>query len=501
MINEDVKKIISCAGQNGIALGRNFNEKYLSAHGFYDGPAEVAEQALKDMLKLCAFGVNCGFDGNLRSALDKLSDVVVSLTEVASGNTKELAKLDMQRERVVSSVRDSEYEVESDVREEIRKYIQTSVQAIDSMTALYGEGEVFTYVDGKQFEYLEKCKTLFGEISFALTNVMDVTSADSAEYAEKVIAEMIGWRRDCSNFMCTSDTVARLERAKEFVNGWAQLERTPTRRERAKTFPVYKPDDISVLGQSRGTIETVRVFSSRIETEFKDIESKQQEYDEDLQRRNELTAKLAQTKLRGKEIVAEYKNTGDVVKANRDTAELKRETDRIEGEIARIDRGGRLERKRVELEGRRRVADELKGIYDMLSEYKSDPVFLAKASQKIDFNALVSILTGRFSQADMAKTISGIQNVRARMDVIARNRTEILETISFERESSEKIFNGLNSLENTVKEGYGKTKLNEDGMTDDFKALLESFEAEQPEKVTEKNEADGTVIPLTDDDK
>ena len=96
-MNEKIDRILSIAAQNGVSLHKNFTKTYLSTHGFYEGPQQLAQSTLDEMERLCFKGMNAGFDGNLKGALDKLSGIVISLTAVKNGDLRELSKLDQLR--------------------------------------------------------------------------------------------------------------------------------------------------------------------------------------------------------------------------------------------------------------------------------------------------------------------------------------------------------------------------------------------------------------------
>lgn len=499
MLNEKTRKLESVAAENEIALHKNFNLKYLSAHAFYEAPAELAERIEDMMLSLCYNGINGGFDNSLRLALEKMSALVVSLTETESGNTKELVKIETAAEKAAASVK-SELKG-GDVRDDIRKYIDTAVSAADAVTALYGEGEIFAFIDERQLARLNESKTKFGGLSHALMGVLDVTSAAGAEYAEKITELIKAWRADCAGFMCSSDSIAKLDEAIKAAEEWQKLTKAPARREKAKNMPKYSPDDITLLGESKSSLEKLSVFNARIESEIKEIEKRESELSALIEKRDGLVSELGQVQKEEKAIVSEFKNTGDLAKANREVSVLARKKESITAEINRLERGGGIERKKVDLQGRKLTCDALREVYDMLSENRSDPVFLARAARAVDFNALAAMFTGRFNAQDVAKATDSIRNIRARIDILNENRGAMLETLNLEAQTTASVLNGTESLKNAVGETYGKTGIPQDGMSDELRRLMEMYGGEESEKEKETAAADGELIPLDDDDK
>ena len=185
-MNGKIETIIAVAARNGVYLNKNFNTTFLSTHGFFEGPQAVAEQAILEMEKICFLGMNAGFDGQLKSALDKLSDVVTNLTAVKNGDVRELAKLELQKNRAIENIRETAYPVKTDARKALNEYIESSAEAIETIVSLKTEGEIFTTVDDRQIEYLEKSKEKLAALALILSGVMDVGSTAAGENAEKI---------------------------------------------------------------------------------------------------------------------------------------------------------------------------------------------------------------------------------------------------------------------------------------------------------------------------
>ena len=157
-MNRKIDNVISVATKNGISLNKNFNVTFLSTHGFFEGPQALAEKAIIDMERLCFMGLNAGFDNQLKSAIDKLSDIVTNLTGVKNGDVRELSKMDAQRNKILETVRESAYPVRVDARKGLSEYVASSAEAIDTIISMHAEGEIFSTVDARQIEYLETSK-------------------------------------------------------------------------------------------------------------------------------------------------------------------------------------------------------------------------------------------------------------------------------------------------------------------------------------------------------
>lgn len=493
MINDKIDTIISVATKNGISLNRNFNTTYLSTHGYYDGPQSLAEKTVADMEHICFMGMNAGFDGTLKGALDKLSDVVVNLTNVKNGDTRELSKQDAQRIKTLEGVRETVYPVKTDVRTATNEYISSSVDAIDTILSLSKEGEIFSTVDKRQIEYMEESKKKLGELTMMLIPLMDVSSVKAKENAEKINSLLQQWRRDASRFMCTGLSIKYLDDAKAVAESWGKMAVAPGKKDKCKEAPRYVRDEISVIAESRGGLETLSVFNARIQTRLAEVEQMRQELNADKTKCSQLKGELAGLENKKKEIAVEFKNTGNAAKANADIAELRHRQEELEGEIKSIEGNGRLARRDKDIKNRREIALHVKHICDTLTDNKSDLIFLAKVIKHVDFNALVGVMTGRTADVEEAK--ESILQIRVRVDALRQAYDEGVDILNDEEEITNSILEDEEIFEEE------KVQLTEDGLDPELAALLKGFGGETEEqKTAEKTEA-RKIIPLGDDDK
>ncbi|MDE7330208.1 MAG: hypothetical protein K2N30_03835 [Clostridia bacterium] len=493
-MNRKIDTIIAAATQNGIPLNKNFNVTFLSTHGFFEGPQRLAEKTITDMERLCFLGLNAGFDNQLKSAIDKLSDVVCNLTNVKNGDVRELSKMDAQCMKILENVRESAYPVRVDARSGLNDYISSSAEAIDTIISLHKDGEIFSTVDARQIEYLEASKEKLGEIALGLACVLDVGSNAAGENAQKVIDLIRKWREDAARFMCTGRSLKYLDDAKAIVQNWAKVTVAPGKKDKLSEAPKYVRDEMSVIADSRGGLETLSVFNARIQTRLAEVEKMREELNADKAKVSELKGKLAELEKKKRDIAIEFKNTGDAVKANRAIAEVRQEAESIESEIKSLEGNGRLARKEKDIKNRREIALHIKHICDTLTDNKSDLVFLAKVIQHVDFNALVGVMTGR--NADMDEARESILQIRVRVDNLRQSFMEGARALDDEDEITTSI------LEEDYVDEFVEEKVETvNGLDKELADLLKEVGEEKPEE--EKVEEDGVrrIVPLGDDDK
>ncbi len=492
-MNRKIDNVISVATKNGISLNKNFNVTFLSTHGFFEGPQALAEKAIIDMERLCFMGLNAGFDNQLKSAIDKLSDIVTNLTGVKNGDVRELSKMDAQRNKILETVRESAYPVRVDARKGLSEYVASSAEAIDTIISMHAEGEIFSTVDARQIEYLETSKAKLGELALELAGVLEVGSNVAGETAEKVIELIKLWREDAARFMLTGRSLKKLDEAKALVSEWAKVAVAPNKKDKLKEAPSYVKDELSVIAESRGGLETLSVFNARIQTRLAEVEKMRDELNADKAKVSELKGKLAEFEKKKRDIAVEFKNTGDAVKANRAIAEVRQEAESVESEIKSLEGNGRLTRKEKDIRNRREIALHIKHICDTLTDNKSDLVFLAKVIRHVDFNALVGVMTGR--NADMEEARESILQIRVRVDNLRQSFMEGARALDDEDEITTSILE-----EDYIEEDLGEKVETVNGLDAELAELLKDVGEETP--VEEKTETDEIRrIALGDDDK
>ncbi len=491
-MNEKIERIIAACTRNGVSLNKNFNVTYLSTHGYYEGPQQLAGKALDDLDRLCRLGINAGFDSQLKSAIDKLSDIVIGLTNVKQGDVRELAKADGQRNKILENVREASYP-SLDVTKTVNMYVATSVEAIDTIISLSSEDEIFSTVDKRQIEYLNQSKQKLGEINAALFKVMETGSVAAKANAERACELIRKWRLDCSRFMCTSRSVGYLDDAIEVINEWGKQFVAPVKRDKAKELPVFIRDEMSIIADSRAGLETLSVFNARIEARRQELDKQQSEIDKERQTCESLKAQLSALENRKKEIARELMNTGDKNKANRDVAEVRRQSDALEADIKAIEGNGRLAKKEKDLRNRRNVTVSIKHICDMLTDNKSDLVFLAKVLQHVDFNSLVGVMTGR--TGDLEEASNSIAQIRVRVENLYNAYVITGTGLEEDQRAVDSVM-----LDEMIYEEEPQTELNAEGVDAELAELMKAMESGEEKEEATREEV-RRIVPLGDDDK
>ncbi len=303
---------------------------------------------------------------------------------------------------------------------------------------------------------------------------------------------MKSWREDAARFMLTGKSLKYLDEAKTVAKDWGKIAVIPNKKDKLKQPPKYVRDEISIIADSRGGLETLGAFNARIQSQLGQVENMRQELIADKAKVAELKGKIADLEKRKRDIAIEFKNTGDTEKANRAIAEVRQEKDLIESEIKSLEGGGRLARKERDISNRREIALHIKHICDTLTDNKSDLVFLARVINHVDFNSLVGIMTGRMK--DMEEARESILQIRVRVDELRKTYSQSADALGEEQEIMSEI------LEDEIF-AEEEREVTANGLDSELGDLLKELEGQEDiaEKETEESEVT-RVVHLEDDD-
>ena len=194
---EKVKSIQDVARKNGLSLNKKFTESYLTGHSMFDGPKELGDRIVNGMWDMCVHGINNGFDGTCKSALDGLSDIVVALTELGNEQIGKLTKYSVKADGLLQKELQARKAV-INVTEPLKECINTSIVAVNTMTELRSSGQGLLNVNEKQFELLEQSRDILNQMLTAMDNIGDTSSRTAQGRSDEAIAAIKVWREDCS---------------------------------------------------------------------------------------------------------------------------------------------------------------------------------------------------------------------------------------------------------------------------------------------------------------
>ena len=467
---EKVKSIQDVARKNGLSLNKKFTEGYLTGHSMFDGPKELGDRIVAGMWDMCVHGINNGFDGTCKSALDGLSDIVVALTELGNEQIGKLTKYSVKADNLLQKELQARKAV-INVTEPLKECINTSIVAVNTMVELRSSGQGLANVNEKQFELLEQSRGLFEQMLAAMDNIGDTSSRTAQARSDEAIAAIKVWREDCSRNNLQSGSIAKLKKALEAVEAWAALNVGVTRKERVKEQHAFRNNDaLAAVVEGRASLEMLDTFLSRMATEKADIAAIRAQIDE---RDNARQAKidecekgLADIKKQKADIVAAFQNGEfDLATADRKIKSFKPKEDELLYTVATLRENNGPDYLKASLEQREAIYNELESVIGVLGQFKNDLVLLSDIIYGVDFNALIDMMGGRLSDKNQSIAIESIHSIiagindsitnlsvsgdRLKMDGLVRSRraavpeTDRQAIIERERNSREQVSSEL----------------------------------------------------------
>lgn len=499
-ITEKTEAILSAAANNDVRLHKKFNNPYFAAHTMYDGPKELFERIVNGMWDICRYGVNNGFDGNGKNALDTLADIAVSLPDLGNGQIDKLSKQAARADTVLRTAK----KTENGVSDAVRASIASCREAIATVRALREAGNGFESIDERQIELLAQSKPIFDEIEDALAGVMDVSSVRAKECAQQVMGHIAVWREDCSQFMCTSASLDELRAALASVKEWQKQNTAVTKRTRDKDGLVFTPDDLSLIVQSRGALERLGTFLQRIHSEKEKIENQRNALQDQKAGRDAvlagLRAQMEQADRDMRQVKIDFQNGADKDECIRKLKELDRKKDdlllAIDDAEHDTDEYAPVEE---DIETREAIYKSIKEVSDMLEHNRDNLLFLAETVQMVDFNSLISLLDGRVGNVEAA--IRNVQTIHAAMEVKLEEARKIRQILLQTRSAVKSVVHRpVLSREERLKE-LKKQREQSNKNDDKYLAMLMGDTPEEGEKAKEKEDERMMAILLGDDDK
>lgn len=438
---EKVKSIQDIARKNSLSLDKKFTEAYLTSHSMFPGPQEVADRIVTSMWEMCTHGINNGFDGACKSAINGLSGIVVDLTEVGNDQIGKLGKLSTKADAILRKELQSRKDG-IDVSFPIRECVQSSLEAIDVMEELCASGSL--RMADRQIDALKESRILLDEMTDLLNNVGDISSKTAQEKADAAIAAIKIWRDACSRSIVTSTHVNSLRKAKDEIVSWTKLTEGVTKKERAKDEHKFKANDnLAVIVEGKSALEMLDTFRERMSVEKEELEQLREEIENGANARqaqidaydaeyNELTKQI-------QGIVAAFQN-GEYdlptstrlingIKAKQEDVLYKKEVllEEQENEMPNY--------LAIDVEQRETIYKQLDKVTRGLEGSRRNLVLLADLVYDIDFNVLIDMLGGNVTPDKMSEAMSNINGIVSGLSYKAQNGGTLVQRFGLNMKS------------------------------------------------------------------
>lgn len=487
-----VKNILD---RNGIKYNRGLG--LMGESGYpNDECQQLAEECLERIADYCRVGVNTGFTGAVKDAIDELSDICVQLSgrkadKVADKTYEKCAKAKQDIERRAQITDDCKDTV---IKSRVIEYIDTSMRACD----------VLGTVNPNQNEILGECREVFGKLKTKVEGIYDGSSKTALGYAKEIIDTIEKWQGRASREMCTSADVHRLEEAVDLAGKWSE-EYASVKQGAFRDHTAPATDIPAPIGGDIVKIVKSAEIKENLDTFYKTLEN--------ARRRNERKYDITKQKDR----IAEKR--AEMAALNARTAEIKKlvrngELDEDEGfteyedEIEpRIDelQDQIDELEQVLVDKRKSAADDaaildhIEMQCDAVRDCEDNPAMFYELGYDMPFEEINRIMNSEGTDEDMAK----LNTISLKIEYSRKRKAEQRARMKESRNEVRQFTRDHLKTEEARRTAVAKTEeelKREEARKKRRSAFFSDGEQPEEEKQTEKAK-ERTDFRLTDDDK
>ncbi len=458
------KRIYEVLVKNGVRVRSEFAE--LSRLGYdSDEAQEFSDELVGDISRIVEHGVNNGFGGSMKDALDMLIDMALTL-----GKPKITAKIDKLRTKKNDELQRMKLTKSDDVdvRAPILEYIRNSLDVLDVIEERAdGNERVQRFVDRSRAE--------FEALRDALGEVINVSAVPAADYAKFIATCISNWRFKTVVSEYIPSVADYISRAKNAAERWGKIAISGPHAKKDQ-LPAVARDYAHSIAESRTSydeLDSLRAELARAQGYAEEIRAKTQES----------RAKLAEISALIEETGKEWKSGKlDGITAAARVKSLKADEERLQRDI----RDGEA---RVKMEDRRlALAEE---IVRTIAPYEDRPALLYEVCTRIDMTAAHQYLNG------MGNLETG-RNLLDKIKVVARaQQAQFEESVSLNRELDQEKDKLLEEQDRMLGELDGLTGAENKQSDEDYLASLfgekQQTQAEEEVKSEQKLDLDNEL--------
>ena len=470
----DTQKVINVLKDNGVSYNLKFN--HVLQDGCLTEYQTLLENVVKKVEELAVYGVNEGFNNNIKKAVSVMTEVAVKITgEKTAKNIKKYKDNYEKNVKECDSYMKNANQV--NLKSELIKWINDSIEG--------GKVLINVHAGNKRNAFLEDGIVKLNEIKSALENVADVSSLIAEEYAVKVLNNVKKWGNEAINNLHTSTSVNYLNDALTTVGEWSNLtESVKKGLFKGKTVVdggnvKYAPNDMYRIKNSGAHLEKLQVFEDCLA-----------ETNEGVEERYDVSEKLEEIKQNRQNLIdAENKQREYFAMAQRgeiDWVAAEEEVNFLNYDINEYKQEiSRLEKEKHNLEVLRRDSKSsikcIKTISSKIKSYRSDLLLLTYFSEKFNMESAIKVIRGTASEEELAYVLNCDNVINAIEEEISSRSAVLREKINKIRQNSTLELNTVQT-QNSIEQ----RKLDEDEAR---KRLMEKFNVKPTvvvEPVTEK---------------
>ena len=452
------KRIYEVLMKNGVRVRSEFAE--LSRLGYdSDEAQEFSDELVGDISRIVEHGVNNGFGGSMKDALDMLIDMSLTL-----GKPKITAKIDKLRTKKNDELQRMKLTKSDDVdvRAPILEYIRNSLDVLDVIEERAdGNESVQKFVDRSRAE--------FEALRDALGEVINVSAEHAADYAKFIATCISNWRYKTVVNEYIPSVADYIVRAKNAAERWSRIVINGPHAKKDR-LPVIARDHAHSIAESRTSYDELDSLRAELEHAKSYVEEVRAKARDDRSKLAEVSALIQET---GKD----WKS--GKLDANAAAARVKS----LKADEERLNRDIRDGEARVKMEDKRlALAEE---IVRTIAPYEDRPALLYEVCSRIDMTAAHQYLNG------MGSLETG-RNLLDKIKVVARARqADYEDSVNLNRELDKEKDRLLEEQDKMLGELDGLTGAENKQSDEDYLASLFGEKQQTPtEEVRQEQKLD-----------
>ncbi len=498
----NLKFIIDCLNENGINYPKDFAT--IERDGWISDFDSLMKDNLAKIEKVIKFGVNNGFNGDLKNDILDLIKLTVKITKEKQG--KKLSKFEKESIKIIKDMERNmkNKDVQPAMVKEVIKYVDVYIKGMEVMLILpVAETRKSILTKG-----IEKLATLKG----ILSEVADESTTTALDMAKSIIGELNDWADIVARKMHSEASLAILDKAIGHAEEWKKLHKAVNTGIFKKSNKVkdikeieFIEDDLTMISKSQDIIRDINIFSENLK-EYKDmVKENTLNSEHDQKMLDEKKAKKEELLKKKNDLIVKFKN-GEISKS-----ECYDECILIDEDVQYLNEDIKDIQISIEEKKHRRraidnVIENLEKLNKKILEFQADPIYMSLIGEYVDFSILTRVMRGAGTTEDINYVLD-IENIINKINKVR---------IDMETDFNANIKNLRNKrrqqwLEERTKRNEARVEVetknkakSEQEMDDYFKSMNINVEPERNENTNtgNVNKADENItIALSDEDK
>lgn len=462
---EETKElVIQVMNENKIGYNRDILS--MGSAGYpNDACQDLAEECLELMAEYCRAGINGGFNGSIKDALDALSDICAQMSSRKKDRDadKRREACEKKKNDIVRNVKRPEVE-EGIFKELVLMYIDPALQAIPALTEK----------NPAQKAALESSEKKLIQLRTSVEKVIDGASKEAKKKADEIVELVRAWRAHASSSTCDRSSLEDLDKAVNISHEWRRLVKPIKSVGKADDSNVtYHEDDIDQISKCADLKERMENLSSRIATARAQFDLK---YDITAQesRKNALTKNIDELRAQKNKLGEDARNgVITMQKAVMMGKDIERRIANLNKDIERVDREISVISKNRESQDR--TFYEVETLCRKINRYATEPAVYAMLASRLSFSSVDAIISGLATTQQISDFLSSLRDSIAVAEETERSDNALQGEIEEALAEQDRAWEAREKEEQErLAKNYGVTLDNDQNVVSEFERMFGS---------------------------